>query len=426
VSIHLTVSNTWGAEYALSDSQILGVQKYRESIGFSEGPSPISLPCDSYQALVDRGWITPTGLLRCTIDVELTFDAAMLSNKDQESPADVMRKMWLAKDYTDFFIVARSGEAIHCHRAVLAASSPVFQGMLSSDLHESLEKKLTIDEEAEDITLLLRYFYLCEVPCNITCLRLANLLRLADYYNVPHLLDVCVQRLIPLLSEDCIVEVLQCLATMMQSCSQKSVQILHPVIEQLRNSNALLVKLCTSLGSKASAAHFTSEQDSWAEQKMKMSTECLRQADAEVQTEATSGLLVTEADGTHTDGGNTLQERTHKQVHQLISLSECGNQTERQFPFQLPPKSEPAFVSLPGAEKEEAAEVQLPEGVTHLESQESEGVDSVEACSEQEFGQRRKGPHRKTRRGGKKSRKSLRTQTPIDTFSFPDTYNSWD
>merc|ERR1712113_167560 len=111
-----------------------------------------------------------------------------------------------------------------------------------------------------------------------------------------------------------------------------------------------------------------------------------------------------------TDGAIISLEDAQAKPRHLVSLSECGVQTENQAhltflppSFQLPPTSEPAFISPPEAEKDDIVEARLPEEPGLIESQ-MEERSSVELRSGQESSHRRTGPYRKTRRGGKKSR----------------------
>jgi len=80
----------------------------------------------------------------------------------------------------------------------------------------------------------------------VDCPTLLGVLRSADYYQISALLDLCAGRLGPLLSEENIVEVIECVR-ILQSGNIKNRSILKFVQEQVRNNETLFATVCANV-----------------------------------------------------------------------------------------------------------------------------------------------------------------------------------
>lgn len=66
--------------------------------------------------------------------------------------------------FTDFTLTTNDGEAFTAHKIVLAARSPVFLAMLTTDMQESKKSAVNVpDFDSETICELLRFIYYYEV-----------------------------------------------------------------------------------------------------------------------------------------------------------------------------------------------------------------------------------------------------------------------
>lgn len=84
-----------------------------------------------------------------------------------------------------------AGGVIKAHRAILAARSPMFNGMFDSDTIENQTGVITIDAYDFDvIRKVLEYLYTSQIEFN--SVEFATVLRIAaDYYQIPDLVDDC-------------------------------------------------------------------------------------------------------------------------------------------------------------------------------------------------------------------------------------------
>ena len=98
-------------------------------------------------------------------------------------------------EFTDFSIVAQDGDEIRCHRAILAAASPVFRGMMSGEWQETLQTLERRDIAKENIVTLLEFIYLGRLPADVEYTNLMKLAQIADYYQMPSLVNQCAARI---------------------------------------------------------------------------------------------------------------------------------------------------------------------------------------------------------------------------------------
>ena len=111
------------------------------------------------------------------------------------------------RELSDFTIVVNKRE-FPVHRSVLAARSPVFRALITTDMKEKRESKVVLHDIDEELTeQLLHFIYTGSAP---KIKEMANRLSiLADYFDLPDLKLYCAQTLFSELSEDNVLEALR-------------------------------------------------------------------------------------------------------------------------------------------------------------------------------------------------------------------------
>ena len=98
------------------------------------------------------------------------------------------------------------GEKIKAHKFILTARSPVFSAMLQSNMLESINSKIKIDDADKDVLKeMLRYMYKGEVDKDFTNFK--DLLVLADKYQVGELIKDCGTKIVESLNKDNVFEI---------------------------------------------------------------------------------------------------------------------------------------------------------------------------------------------------------------------------
>lgn len=111
-------------------------------------------------------------------------------------------------DGGDFTITCGSKE-LKAHRSILAAASPVFQAMISSDMVEGRTLSLVMtDADERDVLALLRFIYTGELGDDTNY---CAVLRLADKYNVETLIQLCCTRISTVFNSSTAVEIVRTL-----------------------------------------------------------------------------------------------------------------------------------------------------------------------------------------------------------------------
>eukprot|EP00929_Paragymnodinium_shiwhaense_P037844 TRINITY_DN20084_c1_g3_i1.p1 TRINITY_DN20084_c1_g3~~TRINITY_DN20084_c1_g3_i1.p1 ORF type:complete len:297 (+),score=42.54 TRINITY_DN20084_c1_g3_i1:334-1224(+) len=102
--------------------------------------------------------------------------------------------MWTEKTFTDCEVIC-DGIATSCHRAVLAAVSPVFRQMLTVQMKEATSGRITIGEaKAPVVQSLLQFAYTGTIPEDPE--HVLDLLALADQYQMAHLVAACAEEVL--------------------------------------------------------------------------------------------------------------------------------------------------------------------------------------------------------------------------------------
>mmetsp|Transcript_29654 Transcript_29654/g.44341 ORF Transcript_29654/g.44341 Transcript_29654/m.44341 type:complete len:158 (+) Transcript_29654:3-476(+) len=123
--------------------------------------------------------------------------------------------MWQEMRFTDMLICSdQDSVRLPCHRAVLAASSEVFDRMLCSSMKEGVEKRLVLPNvPASSLKCFLEFIYTGSMP-EESLEDLANIeemLKLADQYNFSHLAKLCADSLVRLMQPATVSTVLRLL-----------------------------------------------------------------------------------------------------------------------------------------------------------------------------------------------------------------------
>ena len=100
------------------------------------------------------------------------------------------------------------GEVFQAHRIILASHSPVFKLMLETDMKEKNEKVITItDLDKEVVSDMLTFLYTGSAP-NLKVLA-KELLNVANKYQLPRLMVMCMYKLKEEIETDNVIEILQ-------------------------------------------------------------------------------------------------------------------------------------------------------------------------------------------------------------------------
>lgn len=104
------------------------------------------------------------------------------------------RKLWPLQSTSFDFVVIADSEEFHVHERVLSIRSPVFAAMLTNDMQEKSEMKMTIQEfTAPAVRNFLRHLYTGEAP---DVMNTMEVFELAVKYDVPHLKQICEELMI--------------------------------------------------------------------------------------------------------------------------------------------------------------------------------------------------------------------------------------
>eukprot|EP00931_Biecheleriopsis_adriatica_P061812 TRINITY_DN37184_c0_g1_i1.p1 TRINITY_DN37184_c0_g1~~TRINITY_DN37184_c0_g1_i1.p1 ORF type:complete len:406 (+),score=87.80 TRINITY_DN37184_c0_g1_i1:70-1218(+) len=115
----------------------------------------------------------------------------------QQEVCDALQALLRSGQMAD--VVIKAGDvSIDCHSLILAARSPVFERMFACPMKEKKEREIISDLEAPSVKALVEYLYCGAVEDSVlesddSCL---NLLEAAHRYEVPGLVEQCVQVLV--------------------------------------------------------------------------------------------------------------------------------------------------------------------------------------------------------------------------------------
>ena len=110
------------------------------------------------------------------------------------------------RDFTDFTIRSQEGKEFPCHRLILASQSPVMRAMMSNDMKEKKESKVTVKQSDEVVAHFVEYFYTKQVPQEALNGNLAGFFELAGLYELAPLKLLTEEAAIGTLSVDNMVD----------------------------------------------------------------------------------------------------------------------------------------------------------------------------------------------------------------------------
>mmetsp|Transcript_74496 Transcript_74496/g.197874 ORF Transcript_74496/g.197874 Transcript_74496/m.197874 type:complete len:444 (-) Transcript_74496:141-1472(-) len=112
-------------------------------------------------------------------------------------------------------VLVAEGKEHSAHQAILKARSPVLRVMLEADMAEKASGRVVIDDlNSLTVSLLLDFLYTADIPPNIAEMEdapeeLGRLMKAADKYEVPNLMDLCIGWLKRDISRDNMLKILE-------------------------------------------------------------------------------------------------------------------------------------------------------------------------------------------------------------------------
>eukprot|EP00419_Tripos_fusus_P045815 CAMPEP_0172834064 /NCGR_PEP_ID=MMETSP1075-20121228/24800_1 /TAXON_ID=2916 /ORGANISM="Ceratium fusus, Strain PA161109" /LENGTH=273 /DNA_ID=CAMNT_0013676913 /DNA_START=272 /DNA_END=1093 /DNA_ORIENTATION=- len=186
-------------------------------VGSASGWSPsfgAGIPGLNLGTVLDptKGWLH-NGALRVTSKLTLVLGVDKGAQPApvpdmQQDVCNSLRTLLESKQQSDLTIVV-AGERIEAHSLILMARSPVFQAMLSSDMRESRDRQVNIDDlKPTAVQELLTFFYCGSVRKETLEEDEATLalLQAAHRYEAGPLIEVCTQALKARLTADTVSE----------------------------------------------------------------------------------------------------------------------------------------------------------------------------------------------------------------------------
>jgi len=139
---------------------------------------------------------------------------AKRSTQEQNScfAQKVATSLFKKRRFTDFVLVC-SGHELPCHRAILAESSPVFDAALSTNMVESQQSRLEIqDAEPATVERMLSFIYTGVIQgTDRESGELLKLMTIADRYGLDKLVSLCLEPLLENLNAHSVVPVTRAL-----------------------------------------------------------------------------------------------------------------------------------------------------------------------------------------------------------------------
>jgi len=154
----------------------------------------------------------------------------------------IVGNLWKKRRFTDFTIVCQ-GQEVPCHRAVLAAGSPVFEAALTGSMREASEGRLEIKGAEPGVAEgMLSFLYTGRLqeggrePAH-----LASLLELGDRYDVRSLVLACAEPLLDGITPGTVVAVTRALRRIKEN--PEAEKMWAELQKRLREDEALLATI---------------------------------------------------------------------------------------------------------------------------------------------------------------------------------------
>ncbi len=123
-------------------------------------------------------------------NIDLTVDAMTIENEEHKNTLlSNMKSLHDSRQLIDVTICIQDNE-FPCHRNVLAATSPYFRAMFTTDLNESKQDRITILEvDAKSVQQVIEYAYTGCIEINKG--NAQNLLAVASLFQIPPIHSAC-------------------------------------------------------------------------------------------------------------------------------------------------------------------------------------------------------------------------------------------
>ena len=124
------------------------------------------------------------------VDTEDASDAMHFEDEDHQSTfLEVMKSMYDSRELVDVTLCVQD-QSFYCHRNVLAATSPYFRAMFTTDLTERRQERIHLHEvDPSSVELVIDYSYTGQIE--ITKQNAQNLLAVASLFQISPIHKAC-------------------------------------------------------------------------------------------------------------------------------------------------------------------------------------------------------------------------------------------
>lgn len=233
INFEIQILNRTAREHRkLQDTMFRSLTR-KQSRGWSPSfHDPCGIPGITLAKILDesQGWLHDGALrVNCRLSVVTGFgkeDSTIDMTDTQQGLRDSFKELLTSGQFADV-VLEVGDERVHAHSLVLACRSRVFRAMFASQMRETLERRVKIDDmDPGAFKELVSFFYTGEFdPASLQTDDTAlNLLQAAHRYDAPAVVEKCTSMLRARLSPDNVSERLE-LADMI-NCSDFKVQCL--------------------------------------------------------------------------------------------------------------------------------------------------------------------------------------------------------
>eukprot|EP00092_Neocalanus_flemingeri_P089578 GFUD01113352.1.p1 GENE.GFUD01113352.1~~GFUD01113352.1.p1 ORF type:complete len:337 (-),score=83.23 GFUD01113352.1:172-1182(-) len=149
------------------------------------------------------------GNLEVKVDIEVlgeedeTLFCGKGKNFGLKPDTNVYMKLFEEKILTDYNVVCNNGMSFPCHKAFLAARSPVVRAMIESEMKEAKEATVRLENfSAIVVENLVKYLYTGQVDEEVLKENAVNFLKLGDQYDIAELKGMVEQVMIANLDKE--------------------------------------------------------------------------------------------------------------------------------------------------------------------------------------------------------------------------------
>ena len=126
------------------------------------------------------------------------FDEGIVISRTSDRFSQELRTLCIDKDFTDFTLKTGAKE-VDCHRVIIAANSPVLKGMLRSQMKETIEKQIELNNiSPEAMENIVEYMYSGQITIYEED-TLMDIMEAADFLLMDELKQMCIQQACALL-----------------------------------------------------------------------------------------------------------------------------------------------------------------------------------------------------------------------------------